>query len=459
MRVSLLPLLLLLPLLPLPAAATGAGEPQAEEAAPRQEDAQGRFLAGLTRATPKEAAAMIAAMKDINATAGDERITALHAAVAYNRLDILSLLLARGADTERLMKPGLTPLSAAAMKNDTDAISMLLAHGARLDYQTPGGVSALKLACAKGNLDAAQVLLAHGADPKPADSEGHTALTLAQEHAGENHLPLMRMLLEHGASADARVGEQGWSPLERAIFLHDLPAAELLLRHGANVDPVGGSDSSPLMIASAYGYAGLVKDLLERGASPTRQDDDGNDSLDHAALGAHFTHGLLSAANGEDFSIKNSDRVDMAETCRLLLARGASLQHADGTGSTPLILASRVCAADNVRFLLQAGADIRDKDKEGHNALISALLPVEDKIRLTFSPGADMETHERALRLLTPLLETPQEQEATLRLLLDAGADPTEQDATGRSALDYAEGTPALHQLLLQYLPCAHASR
>ncbi len=454
MTLSRFTALALLPLLPLTAAGQQAGAAR-PAAAPRAENLES-YLRRLTEAEPEQVPALLDALADINASSPGNHITALHAAVAYNRLDILHQLLERGARTDLLMKPGLTPLSAAAMKNDTDAISLLLQYGAQLNHHTRGGVSALKLACAKGNLDAAQVLLAHGADPIPADSEGHTALSLAQEHAGENRVALMRMLLEHGANPDCRVGADGWSPLLTAVVSHDLPAAELLLEHGASVDTTGDAGSTPLMMAAGYGYTALVRHLLEHGASVLRQDGDGNDALDHAVLGARFTHGVSAAACGEEPVLQNASEVNSAETCRLLLESGASVHHADASGSTPLIIAARVAETENVRLLLAHGADVNARDKEGHTPLISALLPTEDKLRLTFSPTS-LEAHERTMECILPLFAPCSHTEQTLRLLLEAGADPTLRDASGRNALDYA-ATPELRALLQHYISTARVS-
>ncbi len=447
MNIRAFPLLLpaLLPFLPLTAAGERAARPAASSSA-QQQESLGPYLNRLAKAEPEQAAAMVDAMEDINAATRGDHITALHAAVAYSRLDILDLLLQRGAFTEPLMKPGLTPLAAAAMKNDTDAISLLLKYGARLNHHTEGGVSALKLACAKGNLDAAQVLLAHGADPVPADAEGHTALTLAQEHAGENRHTLMLMLLEHGASPDATVGQEGESPLMMAITSHDIPVASLLLDYGATVDGGRQGEPSPLMMAAGFGYSSLVEHLLKCGASVSRQDGDGNDALDHAALGPRFTHGIYGTANGESTDIQNPEQVDSAATCRILLERGASVHHTDAWGSTPLIIAARAGEAETVKLFLTHGADVHAQDNEGHTPLISALLPPTDKARLTFRAGSEAKTRQ-LIDILSPFFEDLPHTEQTVRLLLEAGADPTQRDTSGRSALDYAS-TPALRELL-----------
>ncbi len=437
-------LLACLPLVPLCAAEPAAAQP-ATQAQPGD---LGRFFKQLAEASPEQASGLLDAMADINAATAREHITALHAAIAYDRLDIAQQLLQRGARTDLLMRPGLTPLSAAAIKNDTDAISLLLKHGAALNHHTDGGVSALKLACAKGNLDAAQVLLAHGADTLPADSDGHTALTLAQENAGENRVVLMRMLLEHGATPNVAVGDEHISPLMNAVTCHDLHTAELLLEYGAAADSPGNAGSTPLMMAAGYGYATLVEHLLNHGASISRQDTDGNDALDHAVLGVPFTHGLFAAARGDAINICNAEQVDSAATCRLLLQHGATVSHLDASGSTPLIIAARMGEASSVRLLLEHGAAVNARNHAGHTPLISALLPIEEKLRLTFRPSTLEELGDVLPRII-PLLERAEDIQQTVQHLLNAGADSTLRDNSGRNAFDYAS-TPELRAMLIQ---------
>ncbi len=444
-----LSLLALLPLLPLTAA--GQAQPPSQPAAAEQRaDNLGNVLRRLTEAEPDQVSALLDSMPDINAATPGENITAVHAAIAYNRQDVLLQLLQRGARTDLLMKPGLTPLSAAAMKNDTDAISLLLRFGAQLNHHTRGGVSALKLACAKGNLDAAQVLLAHGADPLPADSEGHTALSLAQEHAGENRVPLMRMLLEHGADPNSISGEENFTPLITAIFSRDVECARLLLEHGAQADCSTTRGSTPLMIAAGYGFVDLTRQLLKRGASLQRQDEDGNDALDHAAMPAHYAHGLIAFLAGENQDMQLEARVDSRATCELLLGNGANVHHTDASGSTALIIAARVCEPEHIRLLLAHGADANARDHAGHTPLISALLPLKEKVRLAFLLKEE-ETDQRTFEHLTRMLRKHARTEQTIRLLLEAGADPTLRDDSGRSALDYA--TPELRALLQPAAP------
>ncbi len=448
MSLKTLPLLLctLLALPSLSATARGQEQPVTSEQAPGE--SLGSFFRRLTTARPEQVAALLDSMPDINAATEGDRVTAMHAAIAFERPDILLLLLQRGANTELLMKPGLTPLSAAAMKNDTDAISLLLRHGAELNHETAGGVSALKLACAKGNLDAAQVLLAHGADATTADSEGHTALTLAQEHAGADRLPLMRMLLEHGASPNVQSEEDYHSPLMAALIEHDIPAAELLLQHGAACEAAHSEGHyTPLMLAAAFGYTSLVQQLLDCGAQTGPADNDGNDALDYAVCGALHSHNFIATLYGEKPGLRNPQAVDSVATCRLLLQHGASVRHVDKEGNTPLILAARAGETDIVSLLLEHGADVNAQNQQGHTALISALLPAAERMQLALPQGSDAEDSSRRADFLFIFERSPQHLR-TAQLLLRAGAATDVQDASGHSALDYAD-TPEWRALLM----------
>jgi ankyrin repeat protein len=71
------------------------------------------------------------------------RITALHSAVAVGRLDLVTLLLSRGADPNARTAGGFTPLHSAAQAGHVAIASALLERGADAmaaadDGQTPG---------------------------------------------------------------------------------------------------------------------------------------------------------------------------------------------------------------------------------------------------------------------------------------------------------------------------------
>jgi hypothetical protein len=93
-------------------------------------------------------------------------------AAAQGRLDVVKLLLSRGAKREAGDAWNVTPLGAAAATGQIPVIEFLLAGGSRVNEQ-PGGSQALWRASMDGQPSAVLVLLTHGANPNTTYSEIH----------------------------------------------------------------------------------------------------------------------------------------------------------------------------------------------------------------------------------------------------------------------------------------------
>jgi len=91
--------------------------------------------------------------------------TALHAAIAGKRnIEVIRLLLARGARTDLLDSNGHTCLHTAAFHDDNvEIIRLLVEHGARVEAKAEDGTTALDLAVARGNRKVAELLRQLGA--------------------------------------------------------------------------------------------------------------------------------------------------------------------------------------------------------------------------------------------------------------------------------------------------------
>ena len=130
--------------------------------------------------------------------------------------------------------------------------------------------------------DAERVRAALARDPgllSACSPEGFPALALAA-HFG--HLETVRLLLDHGADVNGVARHHlGVTPLHAALFGRQIEVALLLVERGADVTLARGGGGwkragwTPLHYAAGLGFDALVNPLLERGADPTRTDEEG----------------------------------------------------------------------------------------------------------------------------------------------------------------------------------------
>jgi ankyrin repeat protein len=166
----------------------------------------------------------------------------------HTALDIINMLLERGADPNRqlargapyrakldrgndtVLAKGTTPLLRAAKAGDLPALQALIAHGADPLLTTDRGVNALMLAAGVGTqeqdttgrykteaqaIEAIELLLAQGVDIDAGDSRGRTALHGA---ALQGYNEVVSALVEFGADLKA-ADNKGFTPLDTALGL------------------------------------------------------------------------------------------------------------------------------------------------------------------------------------------------------------------------------------------------
>lgn len=107
--------------------------------------------------------------------------TALPLAAGCGDIEMVALLLERGADVNGKCSNGDTALVRAAGDWD-DVVALLLKKGAAVDIRGEDDYTPLMCAVASGNKKAAVLLLRNGASLNEKASDGETALTLAFEH-------------------------------------------------------------------------------------------------------------------------------------------------------------------------------------------------------------------------------------------------------------------------------------
>jgi ankyrin repeat protein len=144
---------------------------------------------------------------------GDVPWTACHA-VSHGRKDVLSMLLALGADGAAHCPDGDRPLNLAALRGDRDIVTVLLERGVDPTLRNKSGSTPLHDAALKGEPRIVLLLLQYGADPNAADTE--SSATPLYQAASFGRLDTVRVLLENGADPSLRTAA-GKTPLDAAL--------------------------------------------------------------------------------------------------------------------------------------------------------------------------------------------------------------------------------------------------
>lgn len=95
-----------------------------------------------------------------------------------------------------------TPLCIAALNGHVDIIQLLLARGAQVNYKDSKGQTPLMYAAGNGKLDAVKALIAQKADLEATTELGETALMGA---VGHGYVDVAKYLVEKGAKVDAKM--------------------------------------------------------------------------------------------------------------------------------------------------------------------------------------------------------------------------------------------------------------
>ncbi|KAE9588768.1 hypothetical protein Lal_00042218 [Lupinus albus] len=216
--------------------------------------------------------------------------TALHLAVEQHRRGCAKLLLANGARTHiRNTREGNTPLHIAAAIGDEKMVKLLLQKGANKDVRNKLNKTAydvaeenehkhifdalrfgdnLCVAARKGEVRMIHKLLESGAAINGRDQHGWTALHRA---SFKGRIDAVRALMEKGIDLDAK-DEDGYTALHCAVESGNADVTEVLVKKGVNVGARTNKGVTALKIAESLRYVGIVRILINGGASRDNMD-------------------------------------------------------------------------------------------------------------------------------------------------------------------------------------------
>lgn len=348
---------------------------------------------------------------DVNARDPINKRTSLIAAAIDGDLEILRVLSWEGATVDAQDEEGLTALHHATWRGRADIVRDLMWNGAAVDDVDRDGWTALAFAARFGHADIVQFLLQRGAQPNaPSASKRQTPLMHA---ALGGHLTIVQMLLACGVDA-ACTDVNGDSTVLMALrgdaLLLDegarLEMVRWLVDRGASPTTANNDGETPLGVAEEEGMtriAAFLK-LFQPLDSSNQQSMDNEAASDKERFFEAVTNGELNVVlelvdqflharddHGRTPLLLSamSDRFDVLKVC---LSRGANVSpRDDATASSALHFAAGNGNLRAVKLLLSEGADSGMKDMNGFSPIdVAASKGHLDVVQELFAHGASI---------------------------------------------------------------------
>ncbi|KAK5633165.1 hypothetical protein RRF57_008879 [Xylaria bambusicola] len=368
---------------------------------------------------------------------------ALHHAAYEGKIEVVRLILARGACVNSRSRLFGSALLAAVEGGHVEIAELLLKQGANVNAQyrnieltRRNSGSALEVAARSGNLMLVKLLLKYGANINP--SPNASILASADKS-------LVPFLLNNGANINGRNSE-GVGVLYKAARRSEIYDGEVtfrfLLERGADVNAEGGHYGNALQALCRYTRVkqNLVKLLLDKGANIN-------------AKGGFYGNALQAACFSHEGDLRGS-------VVELLLDRGADINAQGGHYGTALQAAcdtkwlNPIYPAYHVQwlktkpktkpktklvaYLLEKGADARIQGGKYGSALQAACGRGHiDVVHLLLGRGADVNVQGGKYGN-TLQAACSSHNIKTVRLLLDRGADVNAQGGKHGNALQAA---------------------
>lgn len=372
--------------------------------------------------------------------------TLLASAAAQGQLKVIEFLLSNGA---RIDGDNNFPsaLSAAVENGQAAVVARLIKAKAKLK------TGLLNFAVRSGNYAISEMLLKAGADPNSLSSL-HLSAKEVHDYSSSDSVPTPSSsddLYDPFASpqqAEVRTPENVsgnyrevyWTPLEIATFFRFAKLTDLLLTNGAKSLNHDHDFTEDLRFAIIDQNTELIAKLLKNGANPNSSWLQNSERLSALSLAASIGNGgiikqLIEAGASVKTTVANEKNAPLfyatGPTVDLLLAAGADPNRKNKQGFTPLLGVKDPAKA---KALLQGGADLNFLIELGYSPLSRANPEVLDVLLATKPDLSNFVGTHTILGLVSGESKNPSQVERIAKLIA-AGADPNQVDKNGTTPL------------------------
>ncbi|XP_016363419.1 tankyrase, TRF1-interacting ankyrin-related ADP-ribose polymerase b [Sinocyclocheilus anshuiensis] len=404
----------------------------------------------------------------------DGGLIPLHNACSFGHAEVVSLLLCSGADPNARDNWNYTPLHEAAIKGKIDVCIVLLQHGADPNIRNTDGKSALDLAdpsaktvltgeykkdelleaARSGNEEKLMALLTplnvncHASDGRKSTSQKmlSTPLHLA---AGYNRVRIVQLLLQYGADVHAK-DKGGLVPLHNACSYGHYEVTELLLKHGACVNAMDLWQFTPLHEAASKNRVEVCSLLLSHGADPTLLNCHGKSAVDVAPT-TELKERLTYEFKGQTLlqAAREADMAKVKKTAQEIIS--FKHPHSHDSALHCAVASPHPKRKQVTELLLRKGANIHEKNKDFMTPFhVASERGHNDVLEV-------LQKHGAKVNAVDTLGQTALHRAAlaghiqTCRQLLSYGADPSIVSLQGFTASQM--GNEAVQQILNENIP------
>lgn len=314
-----------------------------------------------------------------------------------------------------------TPIILAIQTNESiDILNLILERGADINAQNTLGDTALHLAVRKDLRKQGELLLAKGADIFRTNKNGELALTLALKN------PLKPIDWLFTSATMVERDSQGDTILHYIARLGLKDMVGVVLLRGADINARNANGETAIFQCIKSDSDEVVKILKQAGASLTNRDVLGNTAIIASVLWNAKKSILALDPSAEELNAANlSGKTALHEAIRkgnsymitYIISKKANIDARDNQGLTPLHEALKAKRIDIMQTLTSSGADVEERDDSGSTCLLEAVRTKnKEACELLISKGAYI--HAKDARSDTPFISALMQGKETLSLII-----------------------------------------